>query len=72
MLLTATEFKQSLGHYLDLANDEDVYVLRQGKPPVRVSTPARDGLAILDSLVGVAAGSQLNAEEARSERLTNL
>jgi antitoxin (DNA-binding transcriptional repressor) of toxin-antitoxin stability system len=70
MLITATELKANIGRYLDTASDEDVFVSRKGKIIAKISNPARDKVALLDSLVGIAENVNLSAEEARAERLT--
>jgi antitoxin (DNA-binding transcriptional repressor) of toxin-antitoxin stability system len=71
MLITATELKANIGQYLDSANEEDIFISRKGKIIARISSPTRDKVALLDSLVGIADGVSLSAEEARSERLDN-
>ena len=43
---------------------------RQGTVAARLSAPAREKLALLDELVGVASATSLTAEEARAERLS--
>jgi len=68
-IVTATEFKTNLGHYLDVAADEDVFITRQGKVAGRLSDPARDRQRILDGLVGIIDDTPLTAKAARAERL---
>jgi antitoxin (DNA-binding transcriptional repressor) of toxin-antitoxin stability system len=69
MIITASELKAKVGRYLDTAGREDVFVTRKGKVVAKISNPASDKLAILDSLAGIAEGVHLTAREARSERL---
>ena len=69
MLITTTELKANIGRYLDTAGNEDVFVTRKGKIIAKISNPANDKLALLDSLVGIAEGETLSAKEARRERL---
>jgi antitoxin (DNA-binding transcriptional repressor) of toxin-antitoxin stability system len=69
MLITATELKASIGRYLDAACKEDIFVSRKGKIIAKISNPASDKVRMLDSLVGIAAGVSLSADEARAERL---
>jgi hypothetical protein len=71
MLITATELKANIGRYLDTAGDEDIFVSRKGKIIAKISNPTRDKVALLDSLVGIADGVSLSAEEARAERLAD-
>ena len=69
MIITATELKTNIGRYLDAAGKEDVFVSRKGKIVAKISNPASDKVAMLDSLVGIAAGVSLSADEAHAERL---
>jgi antitoxin (DNA-binding transcriptional repressor) of toxin-antitoxin stability system len=72
VLITASDLKANIGRYLDAASDEDVFVSRKGRIVAKISNPARDKVALLDSLVGIAEGVDLSAEEARAERLAGL
>jgi antitoxin (DNA-binding transcriptional repressor) of toxin-antitoxin stability system len=69
MLITATELKANIGRYLDAADREDVFVSRKGKIIAKISNPANDKVALLDSLVGIAGNISISADEARAERL---
>ena len=62
MLITATELKANIGRYLNAASREDVFVSRKGKIVAKISNPASDKVAMLDSLVGIAAGVTLSAD----------
>jgi prevent-host-death family protein len=68
MIVTATQFKQNLGRYLDLAADEDIYITRHGRETVRVSAPVSERLALLDHIAGIAR-SDTSLDDARAERL---
>jgi antitoxin (DNA-binding transcriptional repressor) of toxin-antitoxin stability system len=70
MLITATDLKLNMSRYLDTASKEDIYVSRKGKVIAKISNPARDKVALLDSLVGIAKDVDLTAEEARAARLS--
>ena len=69
MVITATELKANVGKYLDNAKREDIFVTRKGKLVAKISNPANDKVALLDSLIGIADGAGVSLEEARSERL---
>jgi len=69
MLITATEFKENIGHYLDLSSVEDILISRKGKIIAKVSNPVKDKVGLLDGLVGIAENVQLSAAEVRAERL---
>ena len=70
-VVTATQFKTNLGHYLDMAAQQDVFITRQGKVAARLSAPAREKVELLDELVGVASSTSLTAQQARAERLAD-
>lgn len=72
MSITATELKNNLGKYLDLAEKEEIYVTKNGKIVAKLSNPYQSRVDILESLVGVIPPSNLTLEEARDERLAKL
>ena len=69
MLITATQLKTNIGRYLDTANSEDIYITRKGKIVAKITKPTDDKAALLDSLVGIAAGVDMALEEIREERI---
>jgi antitoxin (DNA-binding transcriptional repressor) of toxin-antitoxin stability system len=70
MVITATELKANIGQYLNAVSEDDVYIIRTGKVVAKLSGPARDKQAILDSLAGIIARNQVSLEEARRSRLS--
>ena len=54
MVITATEFKTNLGKYLELVNDEDILIMKNGKIVAQLTQPTATKLALLNSLVGIA------------------
>jgi hypothetical protein len=69
MVITATQLKHNMGHYLTQAQTQDVLVTRNGKIVARISNPTLNKTEILDSLVGIAADTDMTANQAKSERL---
>ena len=70
MTITATEFKNNLGKYLELADREDIIITKNGKPIAQLSRPQFDKIAILNSLVGIAkADEDIELDEIKRERL---
>jgi len=69
MTITATQFKANIGKYLDLAASEDILVTKNGRAIAKISDPAPDKQAILDSLVGITSENPVTLDEARAERL---
>lgn len=71
MIITATEFKNNLGKYLQMAAAQDIFITKNGTSIARLTSPSMDKLAALDSLVGIAESeSPLDKDEIRKERLT--
>ena len=72
MIVSLTEFKADLDHYLELVDEEEIVITREGKSfATLLSSPERtsgDKLALLHSLIGTLP-STVTIEEARAERL---
>jgi len=69
MIITATELKEKMGHYLNAVSEEEVFITKNGKVVAKLSSSSKDKQAILDSLVGITAPNPVSLEEARKERL---
>jgi len=68
MVITATELKQNLSKYLDLAQTEEVFVSKNGRVTVKLTNPFADRMESARSLIGILPPS-VTAEEAREARL---
>lgn len=53
MTVTATEFKTNFGKYLAMAAQQDIFIMKNGKTVAKLTNPAVDKVAVLDSLVGI-------------------
>ena len=69
MVITATKFKTSIGHYLDNISEEDVYITKNGKMIAKLSDPMRDKMSILNSLAGILPRNHISLEDAKMERI---
>lgn len=69
MLITATEFKQNMGEYLSLVREQDIYITKNGRLVAKLTDPALDRVALLDSLVGIAGNGDVTLGDIRKERL---
>ncbi len=70
MTITATEFKLNLGKYLEMVEEEEIIITKNGKSIARLSKPESEKIALLDSLVGVAKNIRNEDLDAlRTERL---
>ena len=69
MVVTATQFKSSIGRYLDNVSEDEVYITKNGKFIAKLSSPEHIKLSLLESLAGIIAGNQMSLEEAKRQRL---
>ncbi len=53
MSVTATEFKLNLGKYLALAENEDIYITKNGKVVAKLTNPNADRVETAKSLLGI-------------------
>ena len=53
MIITATELKKNLGHWMNVSATEDVYVERKGRLVTKLSNPYESLVEVAESLVGV-------------------
>ena len=71
MSITATELKENLGKYLQLASTEEIYITKNGKVIAKLSNPYQDRVALARSLAG-SIPEDITLEEAREERLSRI
>ena len=71
MSIAATELKENLGKYLQLASNEDIYITKNGKVIAKLSNPYQDRVALAKSLAGVIP-ADITLEDAREERLSKI
>ena len=70
MQVTATEFKLNFGKYLDMLQEEDIWITRNGKIVAKVINP---NISAVDSIAGVLAGrvpADIDRHLLRDERLS--
>ena len=60
MQVSSTELKTNLGKYLDLLNNEDIIITRNGRKIAKLVKEEDDALADLRSLFGILSGSELS------------
>lgn len=71
MVITATELKANMGKYLTMAAHQDIFITKNGKNIAKLTNPAVDKLAVLDSLAGIAAmdDETVDEDEIKAKRL---
>ena len=68
MIVTATEFKSNLGRYLEIVNQGDIIITRNGKRVAKLIDANHDKTDILQSLTGVLPPT-VTTREAKEGRL---
>ena len=68
MVITAMELGANLSRYLSLASRQDILITENGKAIAKLSSPAVDKIAILDSLVGITPPDDSDIREERLSR----
>ena len=53
MVVTATELKSNLGHYLELAQNEDILISKNGNTVAKLCNPFADRAQAMKSLFGI-------------------
>lgn len=71
MSITATELKQNLSKYLLMAEQEDVYITRNGKVVAKLTNPYQDRVDMAKSLFGILP-KDMTVEQAHRERLERI
>ncbi len=71
MQITATEFKLNMGKYLSMASRHDIFITKNGQRIAKLTNPSPDRVAMLDSLVGIAQGTDISLDDIKKERLEN-
>lgn len=69
--ITATDLRANLGKYLSLAENEDIYITRNGKLVAKLTNPNLDRVVMAKSLFGVLS-IDLTLEENREKHLTQM
>lgn len=72
MQVSATEFKNNMGKYLSMAGKRDIYITKNGQRIAKLTNPAPDRVALLDSLVGIVSDDGITLADAKKERLERL
>jgi prevent-host-death family protein len=68
VLINSSEFQNNVGKYINLANDHEVVILRNGRPVARLLGMENTVSFLTDKLLGVLP-EDFDPEAARAERL---
>jgi len=71
MSITASELRNNLDKYLRMASTEEILITQNGQVIAKLSSPFQEKNAIVQALYGCIP-AELNAEEAREERLNRI
>lgn len=67
IIITSSEFKTKIGHYLSLVGKEDIIITRNGKRIARLTAEKEDLVSTAKSLFGILP-NDVTIEEAREEK----
>ena len=68
MTITATEFKTNFGKYLDMVENEDIFVTKNGKTIGVFSNPNAN---TVENLRGILKGSKLDEKNIKDEMIAD-
>ena len=72
MTITASELKNNLRKYIDLAESEDIFVTKNGEQRIKISCAKKRPLSMLDSVFKDINISDEDIEDMKWERLRNV
>ena len=72
MTITASELKNNLGKYLDLAQTEDIYITKNGKQIIKIVSTKTRPLAFIDGVFKDVNISDEEIKDMKWERLRNV
>lgn len=72
MIITASELKNNLGKYIDLAENEEIIVTKNGKEKIKISCAKKRPLAKLDSIFKDVSITDEEIKDLKWERLKNV
>ena len=72
MIITASELKNNLGKYIELAEDEDIYVTKNGQQRIKISSAKQRPLAFIDGIFKDIRITDEEIDDLKWERLRNV
>lgn len=72
MTITASELKNNLGKYLELAQTEDIFVTKNGQQKIKLSCAKQRPLSLLDSVFKDINITDEEIKDLKWERLKNV
>ena len=69
MSITATELKNNLGYYLELAATQSIFITKNGKDIAVLTSPVQQKTQSMLTLKGIIPDNGMTVEDYRAERL---
>ena len=69
--ISISEFRNNIKHYSSKVKDEDILVLSNGKPIMRISDPMKDNIVRMKSIQGIL-NTDKTFEEIMEEKLLDI
>ena len=68
MQVSISELKTNIGKYINLAETQDIFITRNGKPAAKLTSAKIDRVALMETLFGILP-SDVDLNDARLERI---
>lgn len=69
--ISISEFRNNIKHYSQLVKEEDILVVNNGKPIMRITDPMKDNIARMKSIKGILKTDK-SFEEIMEEKLLDI
>jgi len=71
MQVTSTDFKMNMGRYLEMVEQEDIIITKNGKRIAKLVSDEEDLVQLAQSLFGIIPNSEKSIKEIKTERLND-
>jgi len=69
MMVTSTDFKMNLGRYLELVNQEEIVITKNGRRIAKLVADEEDLVQVAKSLFGIIPNVNITDDEIKAERM---
>lgn len=69
--ISISEFRKKIKHYSQLVKEEDILVVNNGKPIMKITNPTKDNIARMKSIKGIIKTDK-SFEEIKEDKLLDI
>lgn len=69
--ISISEFRKNIKHYSQLVKEEDILVVNNGKPIMKITNPMKDNIARMKSIKGIIKTDK-SFEEIKEDKLLDI